>query len=135
MPRKKKDPIAEQYPVNQTIPVAYEKPKHHRRVKVLAKMLLKEVKGAKEKIPQGNSITPTTTELVNSPQKNYGMATVATAEEKIKKPRKPPTEKMLDWRRTFAEVRKKYPGRRTPEFDEALRRASVHFKQTWANRK
>lgn len=136
MPRKRiSEPVSV---VGDNIPVTVpEKKPHNRRVKVLAKMLLREVRGPKEdKIPQqsasanlisGSSAAPPQ-QIADSQQ---GMATVA----KVKKPRKPPTPKMLDWQKTFAEVRKRYPGRRTPEFDDALRKASVVYKQRWANRK
>jgi len=44
MPRKKKTP-ATLYETPQNIPPQVERPKQNRRAKVLAKMLLKEVKG------------------------------------------------------------------------------------------
>jgi hypothetical protein len=118
----------------ENIPPAVEAPKKNRRVKVLAKMLLKEVRGPKNKSPA----TPQqslATAVDHSGYGNLGPATSGVSEPvKIKKPRKPPTEKMLDWRKTFAEVRKRHPGRRTPEFDAALRQASTSYKQRWANR-
>lgn len=130
MPRKRVTTEATAPMKVESIPPTVEKPKHNRRVKVLAKMLLKEVRGPKN----GKSDTRSTQEM-QPIQTSHSLPTMINqSAPKVVKPRKPPTERMLDWRKTFAEVRKRYPGRRGPEFDEALRKASAAYKQKWANR-
>ena len=135
MPRKKTTTMASAPMRVENIPPAVETPKKNRRIKVLAKMLLKEVRGPKDKSPVTPQQSPSTT-VDRNIFGNTVPATGSVSESaKVpKKPRKPPTEKMLDWRKTFAEVRKRHPGRRTPEFDAALRQASTSYKQRWANR-
>lgn len=137
MPRKKNATAVSAPMTVQSIPPTVETPKKNRRVKVLAKMLLKEVRGPKSENSRTFYHTPAKYDRqkqqisVNNPAQTVNVVSETSS---AKKPRKPPTEKMLDWRKTFAEVRKRHPGRRTPEFDAALRQASTAYKQRWSNR-
>lgn len=80
------------------------------KIKVLAKMLVKQVRKA-----DGEFSDPTTASVSNMPN--------IPPTKKIRKPRAPATGKALAWQQTFAQVRKKYPGKNSPEFQLALKAA------------
>ncbi len=86
------------------------------KMKVLAKMLLKQVKKVDGNEPL---LTATTPPPIVPPKKP-------------RKPRPPATGKALEWQQTFAQVRKQYPGKNSPEFQKALKEAGEAHKRKYA---
>ena len=90
---------------------------HTIKMKILAKMLLKQVKKYERPEP---SLTTNTLPPVVPPKKT-------------RKPRAPATGKALEWQKTFASIRKQYPGKNSPEFQKALKEAGEAHKRKYAS--
>jgi hypothetical protein len=110
------------------------RPYRAKKMKVLAKMLLKCAK--KE---DGDFDVP---DKPNRKLKSFPIIAQQPATQQplvgIKKPRKPrppATGKALAWQKTFAEVRKQHPGKRSPAFEDALRAAGQRHRQRFATTK
>ena len=84
------------------------------KMKVLAKMLLKQYEGPEP------SLTANTPPPVVPPKKT-------------RKPRAPATGKALEWQKTFASIRKQYPGKNSPEFQKVLKEVREAHKRKYAS--
>jgi hypothetical protein len=60
--------------------------------------------------------------------KSYEEAPVPPPQVKIKKPRPPATGRRKEWQETFSAIRRKYPGKATPQYYAELRKAGQDFR-------